>query len=214
MALVITLGLFMLTGCYPGDSAKPTGKDWFGNNLPKEDPDCPIINGDMPVEIEPPAPKMPPGWKQAIFELKVYVLGAKAHKYGGVGQMCLPVGLHVYGTVADQPGLKIDEAGTPRPLPWDAVRTTPWSSTIIVQYDATKIGSPVINLDLIANYTPGPGWNDPDLPDVGNIELSCDIMVNGRSIGITNGWGPGAPNKIVLSKIGVKSVRCQLTMSA
>jgi hypothetical protein len=215
MALTILI-MLSLAACVPmdrpGDSQKPPGKDWFGNPLPTSDPTCAVTGGEAPVEIPKPAPELPEGWKQAIIVLRVFVLGQKAHKFGGVGQLCLPVGIHVYGSVAGQPGLKIDEAGTPRPLPWDGIRTTPWSSTLVVQYDATKIGSPVVQINLIATWILESGIRNSDLPDVGLIELNCDMDVNGRSVRAGGGWGTD-PYKAIIDGKGSKTVRCEATFS-
>lgn len=203
------------TGCVPidrpGDSHKPPDKDWFGNSLPKDDPSCGVTDGIAPPILTPPIPPPPPGWKEAKFTLEVNVKGSKAHKFGGVGDLCLPVKIHVYGTIAGLPGMKLDVGGpAPVPLPWDGIRSTPWSAFIDAQYDATKIGAPAVHIDLIATWLPEPGWGSINLPDVGVITLQCDILINGRSVRITHGWGPNNPDFAILDG-KTKTAHCDLT---
>ena len=188
-----------------GDSNPPQGKDWFGNSLPTDDPVC-NLNEDTGPDVAPP--NADPAIKSAVIKIEVAITGSKAHKFGGLDQMCLPVALHVYGTASGQPALKIDEGG--HVLPWSGVRTTPWSASFALTYDSTKVGKPVVNIDLLATYTPEIGINSQDFSKAGVMQMNCNILINGVSR--RSFLGPESTVTLTLDK--PSTVRCQATISA
>jgi len=176
---VMVVSLLTLTACMMdpggnGGSKPPQGKDWFGNPLPTADPVCEINGGAQPDVPENPDPNM----KSAVIKVQVNITGSKAHKFGGMDQMCLPVALHVYGTADGENALKIEDG---QQLPWNGVRTTPWDASFIVVYDSSKRGAPVVNIDLIATYTPEAGMNVTDFSKAGIVQMDCSVYINGRS---------------------------------
>lgn len=210
--LLALVALLTLTACLPevpkrpGDSKPPQGKDWFGNPLPTEAPTCPII--DQPEMVPPPPAN--PNMKTAIVKIEVFIIGSKAHEFGGSDHMCLPVGLHVYGTVAGQPGIKIDD-GTPggKTLPWTGIRNTPWSASFLVGYDTTKVLSPVVNVDFIATYSPMHNIDDGSFAKAGIVQMDCNVRINGRS---QKSW-LGPKSTVTLTGQSTQTVRCNFSIS-
>jgi len=180
-----------MTACtdlsHPGDSGHPLDKDWFGNPLPTDDPTC----------IEPPPPPPPQIVAGEVSQTSI-VLTVTANDEAGY-EVCIPVSIHVYGTVADQTGIKIDENTT---LPWTGTRVTRWNSTIIISYDKSKRHPPEYMIDLIATYTPAPGLAREAL--TGNLVLRCEISVNERIVASNK-----APINVKVS--ASSSTRCQYT---
>lgn len=159
IALLITVSA--CTSDRPGDSSPPLDRDWFGNPLPTDDPSC----------VQPPPPP-PPQIVQGEVSQTSIVLSVWANDVTGY-EVCIPVKLHVYGMVADQAGIKIDENTT---LPWSGTRATRWNASILIAYDKSKQQPPEYSIDLIATYEPAPGIAKENLP--GNLVLKCAISVN------------------------------------
>lgn len=211
--VLLVVSLLTLTACLPelpkADSKPPPGEDWFGNPLPTSDPVCNIEELNSGSDQVPPNPN--PNIRTATITIQVYMTGSKAHLNGGVEQMCLPVALHVMGTVAGHPGIKIDD-GTPgsKTLPWSGIRTTPWSATFVVEYDSSKIGSPVVNVDVIGTFSPSYTILDSAFQKAGVIQMDCNVKINGKSQKLK------LDDKSVVRNVPsdrTSTVRCQFTIS-
>lgn len=147
-----TVVVTALSGC---------GTDWFGNEpapTTQPDPACAARRVAEPAPFDPVRggvpPAVPPGWRWVAITLRVHAIevGPDADNV----ELCVPIGIHVYGRVQGGPPVTVIDGGVPRPLPYDARKLTPWTTSyMVIAYDPESprfAVPPPYEVELIATY--------------------------------------------------------------
>lgn len=207
------LVLLLMTGCAktPGSEPGPMHK-WFNpHGQPAQDkvpPQC--SKGELPVPADAPKPPRPPenkvpaGWNRATYVLRVDAVKVSVPTDRPTGRSikidyCIPVSLFVYITGAGQPVevVEISERGVAtHPVPWNALRDTPWQSTIDVYWDP-KTTPPVMNFELSAKYEIRDGLSTAAEPTDGRVGLMCRIVQSGITLSMGMSLDIHAPTRQV-----------------
>lgn len=172
----------------PGDDPGPRHR-WFNpygqeveDVVPKK---CPVQEFPPPADIPPvpPAGAIPAGWKHTTYTLKVDAVKVSDPKLRAASpvfdlEYCIPVSLFVYVTASGMPATMVEMSDigvTQHPLPWSALRNTPWRSTILVAWDP-RTTAPVMNFDLSARHEVGPGLALAPAPTDAKVGMMCRIQ--------------------------------------
>lgn len=179
--------LLLLTGC--------TKHPYFGTDMPEPtEPACAAPNAILDGST-PGAPTAAPG--KVVSHISVTFVAVRF----GVGSSCdvtvpLTVQVHLYGT-AD--GAPVFHGPNGDPLPYDSLKTTPWSTAFYLSHPAGT--APTIMIDASATVQDSP--IDPAPTDV---MLRCVVRYHGNPVA-TDPTGPPLPT-------GNRFVRCNVSFQA
>ena len=184
--LAAIVALLALTGC-----AK---HGYFGTDMPEPtEPACAVARA-IPDSSAPP-PAVPPG--KVVSQISVTFVAVRF----GPGASCdltvpLTVQVHLYGT-AD--GVATFHGPNGDPLPYDALKRTPWSTTFFLSHPAGTMPSVMIDASATVQDSP----IDPAPTDV---MLRCVVRYHGNPVA-TDPSGPPLPT-------GNRFARCNVTFQA
>ena len=178
--------LLLLSGC--------TKHPYFGTDVP--DPTEPACAAAAAIPASPaPPPATAPG--KVVSQISVTFVAVRF----GPGASCdlgvpLTVQIHLYGTADGKPTFHGPNGD---PLPYDALKLTPWSTTFFLSHPAGT--APQVMIDASATVQDSP--IDPAPTDV---MLRCVVRYHGNPIA-TDPKGPPLPT-------GNRFVRCNVTFAA
>jgi hypothetical protein len=179
--------LLALAGC-------TTKHPFFGSDMPDPtEPACAAV-GAIP-DSPAPAPAVPPG--KVVSQISVSFVAVRF----GPGATCdltvpMMVQVHLYGTADGAPTFHGPNGD---PLPYDALKTTPWTTAFFLSHSVGT--APTVMIDASAAVQ-----DSPINPAPTDVMLRCVVRYHGNPIA-TDPKGPPLP-------VGNRFVRCNVSFAA